>query len=85
MNPEAAGIPGSAETIVKFVSYMKWQYLPADIGRVLSLALKLRNRNRGTSQTHRAKKDAISGKPGAPGEGLRYDLVCLASWVTLAK
>ncbi len=44
------------------------------MGRVLSLALKLRNKNSGTSQTHIAKKEAISEKPGALGGGFKYDL-----------
>jgi len=40
---------------------------PEDSGSVLSLALKLRNRNMGTSQTHVAKNVAMSAKPGACG------------------
>lgn len=37
---------------------------PADMGIALSFALRLRNRNNGVSQTHRAKKVAISANPG---------------------
>lgn len=39
--------------------------IPDDVGRALSFALKLKNRNRGTSQTHVPKNVAMSVKPGA--------------------
>ena len=40
-------------------------HLPMFIGNALSLALRLRNKNNGASQTHIPKKVAISAKPGA--------------------
>lgn len=44
---------------------MKTRKVPDDVGRALSLALKLKNKNNGTSQTHMPKKVAMSVKPGA--------------------
>jgi len=44
---------------------------PDDVGRALSLALKLKKRNNGTSQTQIPKKVAISVKPGALETGPR--------------
>jgi hypothetical protein len=38
--------------------------LPEDVGRALSFALRLRNKNNGASQTHIPKKVAISVKLG---------------------
>jgi len=55
-----------------------------DTGSALSLALKLKKRNKGASQTQNAKKVAISGNPGTPvgwwARSVRR-LVCLASSV----
>jgi len=41
--------------------------IPDDVGRALSLALKLKNKNNGTSQTQMPKKVAMSLNPGALG------------------
>lgn len=42
-----------------------------DVGRALSLALRLRKRNKGTSHTQAPKNVAISAKPGASVTGPR--------------
>lgn len=50
---------------------MELRKVPEDVGRALSLALKLKNRKRGTSQTQIPKKVAMSVKLGALETGLR--------------
>lgn len=56
-------------------------------GSALSFALRLRNKNRGTSHTHTPKKVAISAKPGTCGTCLGYEVraLCLAFCVIFAK
>lgn len=54
-------------------------------GRALSLALRLRNKNRGASHTQIPKKEAISVTPSTSGETPRYVRRCLASLDFLAK
>lgn len=47
-------------------SYELWQRVhPPNEGRALSFALKLKNKNSGTNQTHIAKNAAMSMKAGA--------------------
>ena len=61
--------------------------LPLAVGRVFSPALKLRNKNRGASQTHMAKNVAISENPGVSEFGPRYirPLAIRACEVSLEK
>jgi hypothetical protein len=58
-------------------------------GRALSLALRLKNKNKGAAQTQIPKNVAISVKPATPfgGGAPRKEWVrlCLASWDNFAK
>lgn len=88
--PEREYLARSLTQLVKYLvagAELKVVHLLRFTGRALSFALRLRNKNNGTSHTHTPKKVAISAKPGTSGACLGYDVraLCLASWVIFAK
>jgi hypothetical protein len=58
------GSTGSQTKLSSIAGFKKDDHLQADMGSALSFALRLRKRNRGASQTHNPKNDAISVKLG---------------------